>query len=108
MYETKFTRKCKAALEDFQKEMGAYGLTVSQCTGGRYNDDACTSFHLVMETIAVPAKGKKDLIEALEKSGYWTEKYTRKEKDGRMYFVFVAHKSVDIETGPESLDKVEG
>ncbi len=94
---TRFQKKEQDAINAFQKEMNAFGLTVDRRSyGGMYSDDM-TAFDLEISTIPQPVKGQKALIEKLEATGYTVWKWRRDAGFERPYFVFAVRKVIPIQ-----------
>ena len=96
--KTVFQMNEAAARAAFQKEMDAFGLTVSGSTSGFYASDDLSLYSLRMRTEPQPVKGNKPLIDRLEAAGYRIEKYSRSVRVYGRYFVFTVCRGAVIKT----------
>lgn len=98
---TNFAKREIDLIAEFQKEMDAFGMEVKGTSGGRYSGDMKT-FHMVIHTKPVPAKGQKKLMNELEALGY-TVIYHR--TPGASYMSFTVEKRVAMERRPDDGDE---
>jgi len=98
---TNFAKREIDLIAEFQEEMNAFGLEVKGTSGGRYSGDMKT-FHMVIHTKPVPAKGQKKLMNELEELGY-TVIYHR--TPGASYMSFTVEKRVAMERRPDDGDE---
>ena len=98
---TNFIKREHDLIAQFQKEMDDYGLEVNSSTGGRYSGDMKT-FHMVINTKPVPAKGQKKLMNELKELGYTVIYHST---PGASYMSFTVEKCVAMECHPDDGDE---
>lgn len=98
---TNFIKREKDLIVQFQKEMDTFGLEVKGTSGGRYSDDMKT-FHMVINTKPVPAKGQKKLMNELKELGYTVIYHTT---PGASYMSFTVEKRMAMERRPDDADE---
>lgn len=98
---TNFIKREHDLIAEFQKEMDDYGLEVNSSTGGRYSGDMKT-FHMVINTKPVPAKGQKKLMNELKELGYTVIYHST---PGASYMSFTVEKCVAMECRPDDGDE---